>query len=66
MDIAKMSTTLNQAHIQQQASLSVMKKAMDQTEGNGEFIDKMLGDTDVQALQKAANPHLGASIDIKG
>jgi len=66
VDIAKMSMTLNQAHIQQQASLSVMKKAMDQAEGNGEFIDKMLGDKDVQALQKAANPHLGASIDIKG
>jgi len=66
MDIAKMSMTLNQAHIQQQASLSVMKKAMDQAEGNGEFIDKMLGDTDVQALQQAANPHLGANIDIKG
>src|SRR5699024_8597346 len=66
MDIAKMSMTLNQAHIQQQASLSVMKKAMDHAEGNGEFIDNMLGDTDVQALQQAANPHLGASIDIKG
>jgi len=66
MDIAKMSMTLKQAHIQQQASLSVMKKAMDQAEGNGEFVAEMLGDTDVPALQQAANPHLGGSIDIKG
>src|SRR5699024_4144256 len=65
-NIAKMSMSLNHEHVKQKASLSVKKKAMDQAEGNGEFIDKMHGNTDVQALQQAANPHLGANIDIKG
>lgn len=66
MDIARMSMALNQGQLKQQASLSVMKKAMDQAEGNGDFINKMLADTNAQALQHATNPHLGATIDVKG
>ncbi|KAB7706548.1 putative motility protein [Bacillus aerolatus] len=66
MDIALMSIALSQGQVQQQASMSVMKKAMDQAEGNADFLNKMMGQADLQALQRAAQPHLGGSIDLKG
>ncbi len=66
MDIALMSMALSQGQIQQQASLSIMKKVMDQAEGNAAFLNKMMGEANVQALQHAAQPHLGGNIDIKG
>lgn len=66
MDVALMSMALSQGQVQQQASMSVMKKAMDQSEGNVDFINKMMGGMDVQALQHAAQPHLGGNIDLKG
>lgn len=58
----------SQAQFQQQASLSILKKAMDQGEGNADFLNKMLSNTDLQAveLQRAVQPHLGSNIDIKG
>jgi hypothetical protein len=65
MDVALTSMTLSQGQIQQQASLSVMKIAMDQAEGNANFLNKMLGETNVQGLQHVAQPHLGGNIDIK-
>ncbi|WP_226618560.1 YjfB family protein [Cytobacillus firmus] len=66
MDIHLMSMALSQGQVQQKASISVMKKAMDQAEGNAEFIHKMMSGSQIQALQHAAQPHLGGHIDIKG
>lgn len=66
MDIALLSMVLSQGQVQQQASISVMKKTMDQAEGNADFITKMLGDSNIRALQHVAEPHLGGNIDIKG
>jgi hypothetical protein len=66
MDIALMSMALSQVGAQQQASISVMKQAMDVSEGNADFINKMMGLSDIQALQHAVQPHLGGNIDIKG
>jgi hypothetical protein len=66
MDIALMSMALSQGQAQQQASMSVMKQAMDHVEGNADFINKMMGEANLQALQQAAQPHLGGNIDIKG
>ncbi|MCC3648572.1 YjfB family protein [Cytobacillus oceanisediminis] len=66
MDIPLMSMALSQGQVQQQASISVMKKAMDQATGNAEFINKMMSGSQVQALQHAAQPHIGGHIDIKG
>ncbi|WP_264739624.1 YjfB family protein [Cytobacillus firmus] len=66
MDIPLMSMVLSQGQVQQQASISVMKKAMDQAEGNAEFINKMMSRSQIQALHHAAQPHLGGNIDIKG
>jgi hypothetical protein len=50
VDIALMSMALSQGQVQQQASISVMKKALDQAEGNGDFINKMMESVNVQAL----------------
>ncbi|MBG9544733.1 hypothetical protein ABE29_18810 [Cytobacillus firmus] len=66
MDIALMSIALNQSQVQQQASISVMKKAMDTAQGNAEFINQMMSASQVQELQHAAQPHLGGNIDFKG
>lgn len=66
MDIALLSMALSQGQVQQQASISVMKQAMDQAEGNADFINKMAGASNVQAMQHAAQPHLGGNIDLKG
>ena len=65
MDIALLSMALSQAQVQQQASISVMKKAMDQAEGNGDFINKMMRQENVKALQHETQPHLGGNIDIE-
>ena len=65
MDIALLSMALSQGQVQQQASISVLKKAMDQGEGNADLLNKMLSEVDVQAVQHAAQPHLGGNIDIK-
>ncbi|OKL36338.1 YjfB family protein [Domibacillus mangrovi] len=66
MDIALMSMALSQGQVQQQASLAVMNKVMDQAQGNAAFINKMMGEANVQALQHAAQPHLGGNVDVKG
>nr|WP_249365446.1 putative motility protein [Cytobacillus citreus] len=61
-----MSMALSQSQVQQQASILVMKKAMNQAEGNANFINQMLSGADLQALQNAAQPHLGGTVDLKG
>lgn len=66
MDIALLSMALSQGQVNQQASISVLKKAMDTAEGNADFLNKMLSEADVRTIQQAVQPHLGASIDLKG
>ena len=61
-----LSMALSQGQVQQQASISVMKKAMDQAEGKAEFIHQMMEGSNLQALQRTVQPHLGGNIDIKG
>lgn len=56
MDIAAMSTMLNQAKVQQQASISVMKMAMD----TGETQMNEL----VKTMEQSVNPNLGKNLDI--
>lgn len=57
---------LKQGQFQQQASISILQTAMEQAEVNAESITSMLSGGEVQALQHAAQPHLGSHIDIKG
>lgn len=58
MDIAALSMALSQMNVRQEATVSVMKKSMDQAESNGDSVVKM--------LQQSVQPHIGGSIDIKG
>ncbi|MDQ0157100.1 YjfB family protein [Robertmurraya andreesenii] len=66
MDVALLSMAFSQGQVNQQASISILKKAMDSAEGNADFLNKMMSEADVRAIQQAAQPHLGASIDLKG
>ena len=66
MDIGLLSMVLSQGQVQQQASMSVMKTALDQAQEGADGLTKMMASADVQALQHAAQPHLGGNIDLKG
>ncbi|KDR94775.1 Putative motility protein [Peptoclostridium litorale DSM 5388] len=57
MDIAALSTVMSHMKIQQEASLSVTKMAMDTAK---EQMNDM-----VKTMEMSVNPHLGGSIDIK-
>jgi hypothetical protein len=57
MDIAALSVMMNPSQIQQQASLSVMKMAMNTAEQNSADLTKM--------LEQTVQLHLGNSIDLK-
>jgi hypothetical protein len=64
VDIALMSMALSQGQVQQQASMSVMKMAMGNTEQQG-AIQKLMSTNDAAAIQHASQPHLGGNIDLK-
>jgi RNA-splicing ligase RtcB len=57
MDIAALSVVLNQSQVQQEATLSVMKMAMNTAEDNSTTLTKM--------LEQSVQPHLGSKIDLK-
>ncbi len=65
MDIGLLSIALHQGKAQQQASMSVMKKALESAEQHGDVLNKMLSEVDVKTVQQAAQPHVGSIIDIK-
>jgi len=58
MDVAKISMAMSQAQLKQQASLAVLKKAMNTAEMAGEGLVNMLN-------QSVPHPHLGGKVDIK-
>ena len=64
MDIAAMSTMLSQAKVQQQASISVMKMAMDTGKTQMNDMVQMVQEN-TKMMEQAAQPHLGRNIDIK-
>jgi Putative motility protein len=57
VNIGALSIMMNQSQIQQQASISVMKMAMNTAEQNSVDLTKM--------LEQTVQPHLGNSIDLK-
>ena len=57
MDIAAMSTVMSQMKVQQEASISVMKMAMDTAKQNTSDM--------VKTMEMSVSPHLGGNIDIK-
>lgn len=58
MDIAALSMSLSQMKVAQEASVSVMKLAMDTAQGQMQDFTKI--------MEQSVNPNLGTSIDIKG
>lgn len=64
MDLAGMSAMLNQAKVQQAASLSVMKMAMGNAEQTGRAMTEMLkGST--PRIERVSPSHLGNKIDVR-
>lgn len=64
MDIAAISIVLNQAKVQQEAGISVMKMVMDNFENNSVMMTDMIG-TNVKVLEQSVNSSIGGNIDIK-
>ncbi|TVY09339.1 YjfB family protein [Paenibacillus cremeus] len=63
MDIAAVSMVMSQSKLQQDASLSVMKIAMDSAKSNGAGMVDLLNQTN--AMQNSVQPHLGSHIDLR-
>lgn len=65
MNVALFSMANSIGQVKQQASLSIMKKSLEQAEQSTEQLVKLMESADMAALQKLAEPHLGGNIDIK-
>lgn len=64
MDIAALSMSLCQVQVAQQASISVMKMAMDTVEVQAVDITQML-EANTRIMEQSINPKLGGNIDIR-
>ena len=62
MDIAALSIVMKQAQVKQQASLSVMKSAMNTAENNAVALLDMLNQSTGQTV---SHPYLGQKVDLK-
>jgi len=56
---------LSHSQVKDQASILVMKKMMGNVQQQGAAIQELLSSSNVQAIQHAAQPHLGGTIDLK-
>jgi hypothetical protein len=63
MDIAALSMSMSQSSLIQDASLSVMKMAMDTAKVNAANMTEMLGQN--KAMERSVQPHLGGNFDMK-
>ena len=64
MDIAALSTGLSQMKIAQEASLSVMKMAMNTSKTQMNHMVEMMQDN-AKMMELSLNPNLGATIDVR-
>ncbi len=64
MDIAAMSMELSQMKVAQQASISVMKIAMDAGKTQMNDMMKMM-QVNTKIMEQSVNSHLGGNIDIR-
>ncbi len=64
MDIAALSMNLSQMKVAQQASISVMKMAMDTVEVQAVDLTQML-EVNTKIMEQSITPHLGKTIDIR-
>lgn len=66
MDIAAIASALSQAGIKQQASISVLKLAMNTAKTNGDLLTSLLSAAETTKLmEKSVQPNLGTSLDIR-
>lgn len=64
MDIAALSILKNQAQLQQDVGIAVLKKAMGTAEQGGSLINRMLDKAaEGKAVAQVRMPHLGGNID---
>lgn len=63
MDIAGLSIAMNTAQVKQQASISILKKAMGTAEGRDNAILEMM---QTPIGENVRHPTLGNNIDLKG
>lgn len=63
MDIAALSIGLSQMKVSQQASISIMKMAMDTAKSQAADMAKML-EVNTKMMEQSVNPHVGSKIDI--
>ncbi len=64
MDIAAMSMALSQMKLQQQASTSVLKMAMETPEAQMDQLMQSM-EASARAMEQSVTPHLGAQLDIR-
>lgn len=64
MDIAALSTELSQMKLAQEASISVMKMAMDISKVQAVDLTQML-EANTKVMEQSITPHVGQNIDIK-
>ena len=63
MDIAALSMGLSQMKVAQQASISVMKMAMDTAKGQASDLASMLESSTTKVSDNSLTPHLGRNRD---
>ncbi len=63
MDIAALSMGLSQMKVAQQASISVMKMAMDTAKGQASDLASMVESSTTKLSDNSLTPHLGRNID---
>ncbi len=64
MDIAAMSTLISQTSLRYQASVSVLKMAMDGANVQAEDLNQILEES-TKEMELSVQPHLGSNIDIE-
>ena len=64
MDIAALSMSLSQMKLQQEASVSVMKMAMDAQSGGLEKLMASNLEATQQMMEQSVNPHVGGNLDV--
>lgn len=63
MDVAALSMGLSQMKVTQQASVSVMKMAIDTTKSQAVDMAKIL-EVNTKIMEQSVSPHIGGSLDI--
>jgi len=64
VDISGTSVALSQLRVKEQASLSVMKLAMNKGKQTNNFINDMMESN--KTVSVSANPNIGRNIDVRG